>query len=113
MQHYAINSVAIKLDIPNLRVIPKRHWRVIIDAVAEAFNVPANKILSTSRKRSAAWPRQAAYLILKEERDLTLCVIGRLMKRDHGTVHSGIQAARYRLETDPDFAAAYRKARRG
>lgn len=113
MQHYAITSVGIRIDMPALRVIPRRHWRDIVDAVAEAFNVPVRSILSTSNYRRHAWPRQAAYLILREERDLSLCVIGRLMKRDHGTVHHGIEAALSRLETDPEFAAAYREARRG
>lgn len=113
MQHYAINSYAIKLDIPKLRVIPKRHWRVIVEAVAVAFDVPVSGILSTSQRRDYAWARQAAYLLIKQERGFPLCMIGRLMGRDHGTVHHGIQAALNRIENDPEFAAAYRKAKRG
>ncbi len=114
MHHYAISSYAIKLDIPRLRVTkPRRYWRDIVSAVAEAFEVSAEGILSTSRDRCFSWPRQAAYLLLHEERGFGPSAIGRHMKRNHCTVHVGIEAARNRLESDPEFAAAYRKARRG
>ena len=112
MQHCAISSVSINLDIPPARVKPKRHWRVIVHDVAKAFGVEESAILSTSRHRYAVWPRQAVYHLLREERGLAYPTIGRLMKRDHSSVIYGCKQAAIRIEDDPEFAAAYREAAR-
>lgn len=113
MQHYSIQSFGIKLDLPGLKqcVPAKRHWRVIVGNVALAYGVRVADILSGSRDRSVSWPRQAAYLIVREERGFSYTRIGRMFERDHGTIQYGCRAARDRLLTDEDFAARYEEAR--
>ncbi|MCW2405055.1 chromosomal replication initiation ATPase DnaA [Sphingobium sp. B1D7B] len=57
--------------------------------------------------------RIAAYRLIREELKYSYPRIGRIMRRDHSTVMSGIRRANELLATDPNFAAAYERARQG
>ncbi len=85
----------------------------IIEAASRAFQVPVQVIKSDIRSAPACAPRFAAMKLMREERCLSYPVIGRLLDRDHSTVMSGIRRANELLATDPDFAAAYERARQG
>lgn len=113
MKHYSLQSVGVNLDIPSLRRMPvRRHSRDIIAGVAAAFKISVDDIMGESRFRRIAWARQAAYLLIRRERKLSYPQIGQIFGRDHATVVHGCHAAEARLESDPDFAAAYWRAAR-
>lgn len=111
MQHYSIQSFGVQLKIPNLRPLPRRrHSRDIIASVAKAFKVAEEDLTGPRHYRALAWPRQAAYLILREERKLSYGQIAQIFNRDHSTIVYGCRAAKQRKAYDADFAARYEAA---
>ena len=62
----------------------------IIEGVARYFNLPAAAILSSTRARPVAEARHIAMYLLREDAQLPLKLIGRLLgNRDHSTVIHG------------------------
>lgn len=83
----------------------------IIRTVADAFNVPVKDMLSPSRYLEHRKPRFAAMKIIREERGISYQRIAKFLgRKDHQTVISGIASAERFLETDPEFAEAYKRA---
>jgi len=83
----------------------------IVKDVAMAFDVLPGDIVSQSRLRRYAYPRFAAYRLLRE-RGLSLSQIGRMLgKRDHSSVSHGIGMTGKLLSSDAEFAARYEEAR--
>jgi len=83
----------------------------IVNDVAMAFDVLPGDIVSQSRLRRYAYPRFAAYRLLRE-RGLSLPQIGRMIGyRDHSTICHGIAQAKKLALTDAEFAARYEEAR--
>ena len=82
----------------------------IVAAVAKAFDVPADKLMSHCRKRVYAWPRFALYRLLSECMKWSTVRIGAVCKRDHTTVMNGLARIKVLLAADPEFAAAYARA---
>ncbi len=59
----------------------------IMDTVAEHFNIKKEDILSKSRKKDIAFPRQISMYLIREELKLTFPNIGELLGgKDHSTV---------------------------
>lgn len=82
----------------------------IVDACADAFDVPRDELMSPSRIRRLSRARQATYWMLRTfptpggvERSFPQ--IGRIMGRDHGSVIQGYRTAEYLLERDARFTA--------
>jgi chromosomal replication initiator protein len=73
----------------------------LIAAVAQAFGVSLERLLSRERSAEVALPRQVAMYLLREEAQLSLPQIGDLLGgRDHTTVIHGCQKIADLLETD-------------
>ena len=73
--------------------------RRIIDAVAEASGVSAKAILSPSRRADHVRARDLVIWEINLQGRHSLSEIGRMMHRDHSTVHAAIQReARRRME---------------
>lgn len=83
----------------------------IVADVARAFDVTPGEMVQHYRDRRLAYPRFAAYRLLRD-RGLTTPQIGRMLgKRDHSTIIHGLERAETLLRTDPEFAARYEEAR--
>ena len=71
----------------------------IIREVAEDHDLTVSDLLSPSRRRKYAWPRQEAMLRMREETELSYPQIARLLRReDHTTILYGVRAARQRIK---------------
>ena len=69
--------------------------RQIVTRVADENGVRVADLLGPSHARRVSWPRQAAYVQLRD-RGLSYPQIGRIMGRDHTSVLSGERAHRAR-----------------
>lgn len=73
----------------------------LVQAVAQAFNVSVERLLSRNRAQEVALPRQVAMYLLREESKLSLPQIGEILGgRDHTTVMYGCEKIRELLEHD-------------
>jgi chromosomal replication initiator protein len=98
----ALEGVISDSALEGARLSPER----IREAVAEAFGVPVDGLISSRRSRHLAIPRQVAMFLIKDQLDLTYVEIGNLFGgRDHSTViHSVTKVERMAAE-DPQFRA--------
>jgi chromosomal replication initiator protein len=72
----------------------------IVEAVAEAFDISMDKLLSRDRSRDIALPRQVAMYLLRQE-NISLPQIGAAMGgRDHTTVMYACDKVADLIETD-------------
>ncbi len=77
----------------------------IQSAVAKAWGISAAALMSKSRTREVAVPRQAAMLLSRELLNAHLADIGNAFGgRDHSTVIHSLERARYLRAADQDFA---------
>jgi len=77
----------------------------IQSAVAKAWGVSAAALMSKSRTREVAVPRQAAMLLSRELLNAHLADIGNAFGgRDHSTVIHSLERARYLRAADQEFA---------
>ncbi|RLD08329.1 MAG: chromosomal replication initiator protein DnaA [Chloroflexota bacterium] len=73
----------------------------ILDTIAGEFAVSTKELISQSRTRRIAFPRQVAMYVLREEAEISLPQIGQLLGgRDHTTVMYGHDKIADLLETD-------------
>jgi len=73
----------------------------ILEAVAKEFEVTEEELISRSRTHRIALPRQVAMYILREENELSLPKIGKMLgDRDHTTVMYGCDKINDLMETD-------------
>jgi chromosomal replication initiator protein len=87
-----------------------RTLREIQEHTCEAFGVSIEELLSPSRARPLAWPRQVAMYLARELTDATLPAIGRAFGgRNHTTVLHAYRRTAERIATDRD---AYETVRR-
>lgn len=82
-----------------------RHRRLepeqIVHAVADAFGIPMDRLLSRDRSRKVALPRQIAMYMLRKEAHISLPQIGEVLGgRDHTTVMYGCDKITDLLERD-------------
>ncbi len=74
------------------------------EAVAEAFGVPVEGLVSGRRSRHLAIPRQVAMYLIKQLLDLTYVEIGELFGgRDHSTVIHSVTKVERMAQEDPEF----------
>jgi chromosomal replication initiation ATPase DnaA len=101
------DRAAILASVP-----PAPRLRDIVAAVASAFEVPAPRMLSESRRPPIVRARHACVLLARQRTEQSYVQIARLLNRDHSTVqHSARVATRLELE-DGDFAARLHQARK-
>lgn len=76
----------------------------ILEAVAIAFGIRKEDIISKSQTRDSVLPRKIAMYLLRRELKLPYMKIGSLFDRDHSTVMSSIKQVKKDLESnDPDI----------
>lgn len=70
----------------------------IVEEVADATGVPSLVLLGDCKRRYIAHARQLVYFVAHSH-GFSLLEIGRVMRRDHTTILSGIRAERIRRES--------------
>ena len=78
---------------------------LIMQTVAEHFNIQTSDIISKKRSHDIAYPRQICMYLCKKMTDQSLVKIGEIIgKRDHSTVIHGIEKIEKDLEKDPELS---------
>ncbi|MBU5333034.1 MAG: chromosomal replication initiator protein DnaA [Anaerocolumna aminovalerica] len=74
---------------------------LIIDVIAEHFNITSADIYSVNKSRNIAFPRQIAMYLSRKLTDYSLAEIGKLLgNRDHTTVLHGIDKVEKTMKKD-------------
>jgi len=98
-------AIESRLDLfPEHPTVAEADAGAIIRTVANYYGVPQAKLLSPARDYEIAWPRQVAMFLLKSRTLLNYSKIGRLLRRDHGTILWGVCAVKDRM-ADPTVKA--------
>lgn len=82
------------------------NFDMIVETVADYFNLNTDSIFSKNRMRDINDARQVIMYLSHKLTGLSSTVIGRKLNRQHGTVLHGIAAVKERLPIMPDFAKA-------
>ena len=78
--------------------------QAVVSAVSEHFQIPADQIRGKSRRKMTVLSRQVAMYLLREETDLSLSAIGKLIgNRDHSTVLHGHERISARIDLDDEL----------
>lgn len=77
----------------------------IVDIVSRKYNVTANDIMGTSRKKEIKTARNVAMYVVRQVTKMSLPQIGAVFARDHSTVHSNISMVESELATNTLFEA--------
>ncbi len=107
---------------PTPLIVAKLHNRPtpahILGAVGKSFEVTRDELLGRWRPLKIAQPRMACYRLIREFcrvsaplRLMSFPEIGRLFKRDHSSIQSGIARTGVLLECDANFRLRYHAAR--
>ena len=76
---------------------------VIIEVVCRYFEIDREALLSKSREKRVAYPRQLAMYLMRELAHRSLAEIGQTLGgRDHSTVHHGWRKMEKSLHVDPE-----------
>src|SRR5690606_17024907 len=76
---------------------------LIMDVVCRYFEIDREGLLSTSREKRVAYPRQIAMYLMRELAHRSLVEIGHALGgRDHSTVHHGWRKMERSLAVDPE-----------
>ena len=76
---------------------------LIIGAVCRYFDLTERQLLSRSREKRVAYPRQIAMYLIRELAHRSLVEIGTTLGgRDHSTIHHGWQKMERALQVDPE-----------
>ena len=79
---------------------------VILEAVADYYNISCDEIKSKRRTQKIAHPRQIAMYLSRKMLNLSLPDIGKEFSRDHSTISHGCDKIAYDIETDPKVRTA-------
>lgn len=95
-------------ELQQRRAIPAEA-RQIIRQVAKAWQIPTDLILNGGREAEVAQARQAAMVIIRDQLPLSFSQIGKIFRRDHGTVMHACKRHETRM-TDLRYARRYHLA---
>lgn len=89
-----------------VKMVEKRpvNFEMIVETVAEHFNLNPDSVFSKNRMRDINDARQVIMYLSHKLTGLSSTVIGRKLNRQHGTVLHGISAVKDRLSLMPEFA---------
>ena len=101
----SLDSVKLILKDPISSISPQIISDIdVVSAVSKHFGVSQDQLRSKSRQKMTVLSRQVAMYLLREETDLSLSAIGKLLGgRDHSTVLHGHEKVSNLLENDINF----------
>lgn len=77
--------------------------KIIIEETALEFNVDTAELFSRSKLESVMLPRQVVSWLARNRTELSLAAIGKVMGKDHGTIHHGCRRVSDRMDVDKEF----------
>lgn len=104
-----VEAPALKVPLPALMDKPVG---VVLLAVCEAFEVDLMRLLSLRRDNRTAFARYAGYRLLYDPAKRSSGEVGKIFRRDHSTVLSGVKRS-YEIEAvNADWVKRFERARR-
>jgi hypothetical protein len=79
--------------------------RLLVAAASAYYHVSSALITSRSREYAVVIPRHVVFYLLRKLIGARYAAIGRVFKRDHGTVLGGVKSVENQVQTNPRFAA--------
>lgn len=97
-----------KASIPSGRYLPSRNMNIeeIVNKTCEYFGLTREELMSNTRRRDVALPRQVAIYACRYLTELTLSAIGIYFHKKHSTVLYACNTVEALMDVDKRVAAA-------
>ena len=86
-----------------------QYLHLMVQAVSAEFKVEAGEIMGRCRQQDVSLARQVVFYLARELTQGSSPQIGRLFRRDHGTILFGLKAVENRMAIQPHFKARVEK----
>ena len=79
--------------------------KIVAIETCSKFQVTFDRLTMGGRSNQVAIPRQVIFYVSRELCDVTSTELGRIFRKDHGTVLYGVNAVKDRMQVDEPFAS--------